>query len=413
MLSAGPVDRWILHVDVDAFFASAEQVLHPELAGRPVIVGGDPDERSVVASASYEARVFGVRAAMPLAQAKRLCPQAVFLKGNFHEYSRMSEKIREVLYSFSPDIEMGSLDEAYLDLTGCRRLYRDPFDTADRIKTAVKAATGLNVSIGVATSKLLSKIASDYAKPNGIAYVWPGHEAAFLKPLDLKELPGVGPKTLERLHRYNLRSIGDLQALKADTLSAALGPAGEALSERAAGLDSGPVEEALYPKSISRETTFDRDVADRLIMEAMISYLAERAARKLRSIGIRARTVTVKLRYGDFSTYHTSESLKEPSSHDADFKVLAFKLFGKLFTRRMRVRLVGVALSNLTAEVSHQASLFDEERFLRKERLYRGIDRVRERFGFSALYTGRAVALINRLDRDENGFILRTPSLTQ
>jgi DNA polymerase-4 len=350
---------------------------------------------------------------MPLGEAKRLCPKAIFLKGNFHEYARMSDTIRETLYSFTPDIEMGSLDEAYLDLTGCRRLYRDPFETAGRIKAAVKAATGLNISIGVSTSKLLAKIAAGYAKPNGIACVWPGYEAAFLRGLDLKELPGVGPRTLERLHRYNLHRIGDIQDMSQAALAAALGPGGEALFERAAGIDGGEVEEALYPKSISRETTFDEDVADRRVMEAMLMYLAERAANKLRSIGMRAKTVTVKLRYGDFSTYHMSQSLKEHSAHDSQLGAAALEIFNRLFTRRMRVRLVGVALSNLTPETAHQTSLFEEERFSRRERLYRGIDRVRERFGFSALFTGRAVELVKSLERDENGFILRTPSLTQ
>jgi len=406
-------ERWILHVDIDAFFASVEQILRPELKGKPVIVGGDPDERSVVASASYEARAFGVHSAMPLAEAKRLCPQAVFLKGSSHQYSKMSEKMRDVFYSFTPDIEMASLDEAYLDLTGCRRIYRDPFATAEGIKLAVKKSTGLNVSIGVSSSKLLAKIASDYAKPNGIACVRSGYEAAFLRPLDLKELPGVGPKTLERLHRYNLRLIGDVQKMSPAALSAALGPAGVSLSERSLGLDSGPVEEALFPKSISRETTFEEDVADRRVMEAMLSYLAERAANKLRSISMSARTVAVKLRYGDFSTYHMSRSLKEHSTHDSDFRALALEIFNRLFTRRMRVRLVGVSLSNLSAEPAHQAALFGEERRLKKERLYRGIDAVRSRFGFSSLFTGRAVELIRSLDRDENGFILRTPSLTQ
>lgn len=413
MLASGTGERWILHVDVDAFFASAEQVLDPSLAGKPVIVGGNPDERSVVASASYEARAFGVKTAMPLAQAKRLCPQAIFLKGNFHEYSRMSEKIREIIYSFTPDIEMASLDEAYIDLTGCRRIYDSPIETAERIKLEVKKATGLNVSLGVSTSKLLAKVASDYAKPNGITAIWPGYEAAFLKPLDLKELPGVGPKTLERLHRYNLRRIGDVQGMKPEALEAALGPAGQALFERASGLDSGAVEEALYPKSISRETTFDEDTADRSIMEAMISYLAERAANKLRSISMRAKTVSVKLRYSDFSTYQAARSLREPSAHDSDFRALALDVFARLFTRRQRVRLVGVSLSNLTPDAAHQSHLFDEKTYVRQDNLYRGIDRVRERFGFSSLFTGRAVLLIRVLDRNEHGFILRTPSLTQ
>jgi len=405
--------RWILHIDVDAFFASAEQLLNPELAGKPVIVGGDPNERSVVASASYEARAFGVRSAMPLAEAKRLCPQAVFLKGNFHEYARMSGAMRDVFLAFTPDIEMASLDEAYLDLTGCRRMYRSPFETAERIKERVKREVGLNVSIGASSSKLIAKVASDYAKPNGIAYVWPGREAEFLRPLDLKELPGVGPRTLERLHRYNLHLIGDLQRMTPQALSAAFGPAGEALFERASGIDSGTVEEALYPKSISRETTFEADVADRRVLEAMLSYLAERAANKLRRIGMRAKTVTVKLRYGDFSTYHMSKSLKEPSWHDPDFRELAFDILDRLFTRRMRVRLIGVALSNLAPEMAHQTNLFEEARFRRRERLYLSIDRVRERFGFSALFTGRAVELIKEHRRDENGLILRTPSLTQ
>jgi DNA polymerase-4 len=348
-----------------------------------------------------------------MAKAKRLCPQAVFMKGNHTEYSRMSREMREVFCSFTPDIEMASLDEAYLDLTGCMRMYASGFETAERIKQAVKRKTGLNVSIGVSASKLLAKVASDYAKPNGIAYVWPGYEARFLRPLSLKELPGVGPRTLERLERYNLRRIGDVQDLSPEALKAALGPAGEALFERAGGIDSGEVEEALFPKSISRETTFDEDTADRRLMEAMLSYLAERAAHKLRMLDMRAKTVSVKIRYSDFSTYHMARSLKEPSHHDADFRQLAFEIFDRLFTRRMRVRLVGVALSSLVPEAAHQGSLFEEERFRKRERLYRGIDRVRERFGFSALFTGRAVELLPRLDRNEHGFILRTPSLTR
>ena len=406
-------ERWILHADADAFFASVEQVLRPELAGKPVIVGGDPDDRSVVASASYEAKAYGVKTAMPLAQARRLCPQAVFLKGKFENYRDMSAKMREVFYSFTPDLEMASLDEAYLDLTGCKRLYGHPFDAAEKIKRAVKAATGLNASVGVASSKLVAKVASDYAKPNGITWVPPGCEAEFLKPLGLRELPGLGPKTFERLARYNLKNIGDLQRMSPAALEAALGPAGEALAERAAGRDSNGVEEALHPKSISRETTFDEDTADRTKVDAMLSYLAECAVWKLRSIDMSARTVTVKLRYGDFSTYHKARSLKEPSTHDRDFETLALKLFDELFTRRMRIRSVGVALSNLAPGMTHQAGLFDEGRFERADRLYRGIDQVRERFGFSSLFTGRAIELVRHIERDSHGFVLRTPSLTQ
>ncbi len=404
---------WILHVDIDAFFASVEQVLDPALAGKPVIVGGNPDERSVVASASYEAKALGVKTAMPLSQAKRLCPQAVFLKGSFHHYQRMSGKLRDILYSFTPDMEMASLDEAYLDLSGCRRLYDHPLEVAERIKLAVKRETGLNVSIGVATSKLVAKVASDYAKPNGIVCIPPGREAPFLRPLALRELPGVGPKTFERLGRYNLATIGDLQRMRRGALEAALGPAGGALFERAAGRDASAVEEALYPRSISRETTFEEDVADRTVVEAMISYLTGRAAWKLRSINMSARTVTVKLRYGDFSTYHMAKSLPEPSTHDRDFEKLALELFDRLFTRRMRIRNIGVALSSLIPGAVHQAALFDEGRFLKDERLYDGIDRVRERFGFSSLFVGRAIELVRHLERDRNGFILRTPSLTQ
>ncbi len=405
--------RWILHVDADAFFASVEQVLCPELAGKPVIVGGDPDDRSVVASASYEAKAYGVKTAMPLAEARRLCPQAVFLRGKFENYRKMSDRMRGVFYSFTPDIEMASLDEAYLDLTGCKRIYGHPFDAADSIKRAVKDATGLNVSVGVASSRLVAKVASDYAKPNAITCVMPGFEAAFLKPLGLRDLPGVGPRTFERLGRYNFKTIGDLQVISEAVLAAALGPSGQALAERASGRDFSEVEEAAYPKSISRETTFHEDTAERGLVEAMLSYLTERAAGKLRSIGMSARTVTVKLRYSDFSTCHKARSLREPSTHDCDFKGLALVLFDELFTRRMRIRNVGVALSSLAPGMPHQATLFDESGFQRRERLYRGIDSVRERFGFSSILTGRAIELIRHLETDSHGFILRTPSLTQ
>jgi len=412
----------IFLVDIDAFFAQVEQILRPELRGRPVVVGGLVTDRSVVASASYEARARGIKTAMPIREAQRLCPDAEFLRGNFHAYARFSDTMMDACRRYTPQVQPVSLDEAYLDVSGCRRLYETlgiarggpgwPLEAADHLKRAIRRDVGLDVSIGVGANCLVAKIASDYAKPNGIAYIRPGCEARFLAPLPLKALPGVGRRTAERLAQYNLHRIKDLLRIPEAVLVDHFGPAAGGLVARARGLDPTSVSaEAGDPKSISRETTFERNLIDRRQVTAMLSYLLERACRQLRGAGLLARTVAVKVRYADFQTLARSRSLPSLSDHDDDFWPVALDLFEKVHTRRVGVRLVGVALSNF-APTGRQMDLFAEARYDRRARFYRSLDRVRRRFGFTALVTGRAIELLETHERDKHGFRLRTACLS-
>jgi len=475
----------IFLVDIDAFFAQVEQILRPELAGRPVIVGGLVTDRSVVASASYEARARGVKTAMPIREAHRICPEGVFLRGDFHAYARYSQALVDLCRRYTPLVEPVSLDEAYLDVGGSRRLFETqgivrprtsrvacpeilrggspdqprqgrpprscavgqethraklethrakletcpangvlavppaeaadpwPMEAADHLKRTIKHELQMNVSIGVGASRLIAKIACDYAKPNGVAWVRPGYEAGFLAPLALKALPGIGPKTAERLARYNLLRIGDLAKIPEAMLVEQFGPGGEVLAARARGIDPTPVSAAAGdPKSISRETTFETNLIDRGAMLAMLYYLLERACRQLRRQGLLARTVTVKIRYADFRTEGRSRSLPTFSGHDDDFWPVAAVLFEKVYARRVGVRLVGVALSHF-APSGRQLDLFGEAAYRRRARFYRSVDRIRDQFGFSVLATGRAIDLLKTHERDEHGFRLRTACLSR
>jgi len=403
----------IVHIDIDAFFASVEQVLEPRLAGRPVVVGGLADERSVVASASYEARALGVKTAMPIAQAARLCPQAVFLKGRFEHYRDFSERVMAILRDYSPAVEEASLDEAYLDATGCGRLFGPPLEMADCITRRVRAETGLTVSVGIGENRLVAKVATAFAKPNGIVEIRAGYEAAFLAPLPLRALPGIGHRTAERLAEYNLRTLRDLRRIPEEVLAATFGVHGRALYRHCRGQDDSPIAGRQRPKSISRATTFEQDTMDRAHIEAMLYYLTERATRDLRRHRLLARCVTAKLRYADFQTITKARTLDEPTDHDAVLYGKAVSLWRRLYTRRVRVRLIGVCLSSLVPAEARQMDLFNEPLHRHRERLYRGIDRVRDRFGFSALTVGRSINLLPALDRVPEGFRLRTSCLTR
>ena len=486
---APPQPPTIFLVDIDAFFAQAEQILAPELAGRPVIVGGRVTDRSVVASASYEARARGVKTAMPIAQARRICPDAVFLRGNFHAYARFSDAMMDICRNYTPLVQPVSLDEAYLDVSDCRRALEAqgivggaggtatrrcvtvfpatdevlrggspypprenaatlrsapavgaagtethrancessdvvsapdanspdpwPLQVADHLKRAIKRQLGLTVTVGAGASRLIAKVACDYAKPSGVAWVHPGREQAFLAPLPLKALPGIGPRTAEHLAQYNLKCIGDLAKISPAMLAQHFGPSGEVLAARARGIDPTAVRGAPSdPKSISRETTFQSNLIDRDAMKAMLYYLLERACRQLRDAGLMARTLSIKVRYADFQTEGRSRSLPTFSDHDDDFWPVATDLFDKALTRRVGVRLVGVALSHF-APSGRQLDLFVEDRYARRTQLYRSIDDVRRRFGFGVLATGRAIELLETHERDANGFRLPTACLSR
>jgi len=412
----------IFLLDIDSFFAQAEQLKRPELRGRPVIVGGEVTDRSVVASASYEARAFGVRSAMPIAQAVRLCPQAVCLRGDFALYAELSAAMHDVCLRHTPQVERVSLDECFLDLTGCERHYRLgrgspvprwPLEAACRLQQDVLQSTGLRVSIGVASSRVMAKVTSDLAKPAGVLYAAPGHEAALLAPLELSRLPGVGPKTAERLQRYGLRTIGDLAAVSPALLAQSFGVAGEYLYEAAHGRGAALVipDEGL-PKSISRETTFETDTCDRQTIAAMLSYLLQRACRQLRSQGLRAATVSLKLRYSDFETVSRSRTIAQPTDHDDTLYQTLMDLLPRTYQRRVAVRLVGVSLSGLSDQ-GRQMMLFDEPDHDRRARLYASMDAIRQRYGFSALVTSRAIDLLETHDRTADGFQLPVSCLSR
>lgn len=387
--------RDIFHVDVDAFFASVEQVMHPELRGKPVIVGGNPEDRSVVAAASYEARRYGVHSAMPIAQARRLCPEGIFVRGHFDAYVEYSRRIEEILRRYAPRVEATSLDDFYMDFTGCRPLHGAPIEAAEKMKLEVRERTGLNVTVGVASNPTLAKMASELGKPNGVLEVWRGREAAFLRNLPVERLPGVGPATMDTLHKYNIQTVGDLARLTPEMLRQAFGVWGAALWERANGRDDSEVSsEPVPPKSIGRETTFRADTADREALRATLYDLTEHVARQLREERFLARRVTVKVRYADFSTVTSARMLPEPSDRDDDFyKAGVERLEELLRQRRMQVRLIGVTLSSFSPAAQRQGKLFDEGKPQRRRRFYEGIDKLREKFGHDIARVGPALRL--------------------
>ncbi len=351
------------HVDMDAFYVSVEELFDPSLKGKPVVVGGQRDQRGVVSAASYAARKFGVHSAMPLRTAARLCPQAIFVDGHPERYRECSHKVHEVLKSFSPLVDMASIDEAYVDMTGTERLHGRPFAAAHALHQKMKRETQLNCSIGIAASRLVAKISSDQAKPNGILWVIPGREAPYLAPLDIRKVPGVGKATEKALHDCGIRKVGDLAALDAAFLEQRFGEWGAALAGKARGLDAGgwyrgEVGDELAAKSISHEHTYNEDTADDGVLESTLARLSEMVGRRLREADLHARTVQLKLRYSDFSTITRAHTLDHPTQLDT-------AIFNEVRTllRRNRkpgstIRLLGVHVSGAVTPQS-QAGVDD------------------------------------------------------
>ena len=405
------VIRHILHIDLDAFFVSVEQVLAPNLRGKPVVVGGRPDRRGVVASASYEARVFGIRAGMPLAQAYRLCPQAIFLQGSFPTYRDASERFMMILADFSPCLEPAGLDEAYLDVTGCGA-YGTQHQLALRIKERVRKELKLIASVGVASCKVVAKIASDLGKPDGLVEVAAGQEKDFLAPLPVASLPGVGKKTEQALKSMGISTIGQLATLPPEAINNRFGAAGVMIHHYANGIDNREVEPPGEAKSISRETTFAEDTLDRAFLQAILRYLCERVGAELRQESKHARTITLKLRYADFETITRRISSKEVTDADEVIFAGAVKLLDQALARKRKlVRLIGVGVSNLVS-YGKQLCLLDS----RPQRLWhldKAIDRIRKKYGFTAIQTGRTLLLKDIFASREGDYILETPSLSR
>lgn len=358
---------------------------------------------------------------MPIAQAVRLCPNATFLRGDFAWYAELSRRMHAVCLAHTPRVEKVSLDEAFLDLSGCRRRYRReapseatwPLAAASRLQQHLHEATGLVSSIGIAANRVLAKISSELAKPGGVLWVPPGYEPALLAPLPIRHLPGVGPKTAACLKRYNLQTIGDLADISQETLIELFGEVGRYLHDASHGRGSADVSPgAGLPKSISRETTFERDTCDRHRLAAMLSYLLQRACCQLRGDGLLAAAVTLKLRYSDFQTVARSRTLTDPTDHDDAFYATIMDLLPRAYTRRVAIRLVGVCLSGLS-RAGRQLRLFDEVSYQRRSRLYTSMDAVRERFGFSSLVTSRALDLLATHTSSRDGFELPVACLSR
>jgi DNA polymerase-4 len=390
-------DRVIAHVDMDAFYASVEIRDDPTLAGRPVAVGGAADRRGVISSASYEARRFGVRSAMPTATARRLCPELLVVPGNMAKYQAASRVLRRIFGEFSPCVEPLSLDEAFLDLTGCDRLLGPPAAVGDRLRGRIREELSLTGSVGISGSKFVAKLASDHRKPDGLTVVPPEEAAAFVQSLPLERLWGAGPSTIETLHRLGIRTIRALAAADPRRLAADLGSSAGRLVELANGIDSRPVVPDAPAKSLSHETTFARDVADVGVLEGVLLGLAEGVARRARRGGVSGRTVHLKVRRPDFTTWTRSRTLASPTREAATIFRAARELFHALDRGGAPVRLIGVGISGLTDAPQLELELFPAakpETAAGPERLGRleeAEDAIVTRFGRGALARARTL----------------------
>jgi DNA polymerase-4 len=380
----------VFHVDMDAFFVSVEELFDPSLKGKAVVVGGKHDERGVVSAASYEARKFGVHSALPLRTAYKLCPHAIFVEGHPERYRDYSARVFEILHTFSPKVEMASVDEAYLDMTGTERLLGPPLKAAHDLHQTVKAK--LNCSIGIAASRLVAKIASDQAKPNGILHVLPGVEARFLATLEVRKVPGVGKVMEKNLHEVGIHYIGDLAALDEKVLEGRFGKWGLALAGKSQGLDAGgwfdsEIGERGDPKSISHEHTFGVDSKDAGQLEATLAHLSEKVGRRLREHALFARTIQLKLRYSDFTTITRAHTFASPTQLDIDLVEHSRRLFYANWDKRREVRLLGISTSSFEKDQG-QMGLIDGERTERWRQVLGAADKLRDRFGESAVALG-------------------------
>lgn len=386
--------RSIVHIDLDAFFVSVEQTLDPTLKGKPVIVGGHL-RRGVVSSASYEARPYGVRSGMSLVQARRLCPQAVFVQASFSRYRQASQRFMDILNDTTPDVEPMGLDEAYLDVTG----FGPAREVTLRIKERIRQELDITASAGIATCKVVAKIASDLAKPDGLIEVAPGQESSFLAPLAVGRLPGVGQKTEKVLAQKGVTTIGQLAALSLGALKQAFGAVGETLHKHANGIDESQVMPLSEAKSMGRETTFAEDTLDQGFLEATLRYLAERVGAELKSEDRQARCITLKLRYADFETVTRSYTLRTSSNHDHTIFETGKALLKKaLAQRRKPVRLIGIRASNLSGE-ERQLEMLDTKA-KKLAQVDEAVDHIRHRYGFDSIQTGRTLTLKKERSED-------------
>ena len=442
--------RRILHLDVDAFLASVEQAVHPELANRPVVVGGPPSSRNLVMSCCYRARRFGIRPGMFLSEAARRCPSAAFRDGDSQAANRLREEVTRTLLGYTPRVEVSSIDDFFLDLTGSTRLLGSAFEAAERIREEVAERTRLPLSIGIGTNKLMARLAGKLAKPGGVAEILPGAEEIFLAPLPVLQLPGVGHSIGKKLVRFSIRTVGELRLVPRELLFASFGRDGLRLYESARGRDADEVETTHVeddegglavrpPRSIHRESSFEPEEGRRELVEAMLAYLVERAADRLRARRLVAGSIEVRIRYVD-----TRPRVERRSAPDGGLSASRRRAFASptdstdeiwrharsilraLPRRRALVKLVGITLVRLTHGAGWQGRLFDDpiadraldalhtrSRADRHRRLDQAIDRLREKLGFGRLLRGASIPLSATHALRANGYRLRTPSLNQ
>jgi len=445
--------RRILHLDVDAFLASVESAVHPELAGKPLVIGGLPTDRNIVMSSSYEARAFGVRPGLLLSEAKRRCPHAIFRRGDAQAANRLRDEVTRTLMRYSPTVEVASIDDFFVDLTGTERLLGPALEVAAEIRGVVRDEVRLPLTIGVGTNITIARLAGKLAKPGAVAEIRPGYEAAFLSDLPVEHLPGVGHKTRALLERFRIRTVGELRAVSREVLFASFGHGGLVLFERARGIDPDPVEptwiaredgvlERRAPRSIRRDSTFEPEEGDRAQVEAMLAYLVERAAYKLRQLALVAGTIEVHVRYVDTrppsvrraqEADRTGRNESEPrrarrtldlgtDSTDELWRI-ARDLLRSLPRRRALTKRIGLELTKLGRRVGWQQNLFsdpgDEHASAgtshadRQRQLDTVLDDLRARHGFGGMLRGSSLPLSQTHEWGDDGFRLRTPSLNQ
>ncbi len=400
----------ILHFDIDAFFASVEQLRNPELKGKPVIVGS-----GVIASCSYEARKYGLYAGMSLTTAKQKCPKAIVLKGNCQIYRCVTDKIFDMCHKLSPSIET-YLDEAYCDLSGMELLYGKDITTPARgLKEKINMKLGLSTTIGLGENRMIAKMASKFAKPDGFKFIKPEDQYEFVGNLPINSLPGVGRKAAAIFHKFNITKIKEMRNISRDQLQLLFGQNGMAFYERCRGSETHLINEREIPRTISRETTFHNDTINRNEIKGMICYLAERAMNTLRELKLTTSAVKLKIKYSDFMEDSMTKSLWENTNIDCDVIDILMEILETIYRRRVSLRLVGVVLSKLKLETKYkQLQLFETGKDkIKRLSLYRSIDSIREKYGFSSIVTGESINLSGNLEQDSYGYILRTPSLTK
>lgn len=384
--------RWIAHVDLDAFFASCEQRDHPEFRGRPVVVGAQPGNRGVVAAASYEARVFGIRSAMPIAEAYRRCPDAVYVKPDIEKYRQASRQVFAVLSDITPVVEKASIDEAYLDVSGLEKIIGPPETIGEDIRRRVHAGTGLTASVGIGPNRLIAKLGSEENKPDGLTVVTPGDVLNFLAPMPVRNLRGLGPQTQKRFDRLGIRTIAELRATPVEKLKQHLGErAAESFQRQARGIASSEIVPDRGRKSISKETTFGADVSDHDILHDNLRQLAAGVARTARREALAGTVVTLKIRFENFDTFTRQKTVPEPVNDERIMLETAWSLFNHGDLPDKPVRLIGVGLSEWAKQGASQADLFEApEQRAHDKKILETIDTVTEKFGKPILQVGMA-----------------------